>query len=254
MPGSALTRLLNATPELVTSADLSVIAGDIEAGDGLWNTLKVLATDWFYKNEHDLVVDTASMLGGLPRLGGAARYRQDQGPKVNHFRYFTNDQSVRWLSAGLSRADGDNAGFQSLAPKPAAAPRCAAAIARSRGGNKPRPIAVVLPGTMGSELTASDDPVWLNYWALLKGGLKKIAMVATASRRSGWSTRSTGRWSNSWHAATRSTSSPTTGASRCARPPPGWSARWSRWLPRPNARASRCAWLPTRWAGWSSVR
>jgi hypothetical protein len=79
MPGSALTRLLNATPELVTSADLSVIAGDIEAGDGLWNTLKVLATDWFYKNEHDLVVDTASMLGGLPRLGGAARYRQDQG-------------------------------------------------------------------------------------------------------------------------------------------------------------------------------
>lgn len=176
MPGSALTRLLNATPELVTSADLSVIAGDIEAGDGLWNTLKVLATDWFYKNEHDLVVDTASMLGGLPRLGGAARYRQDQGPKVNHFRYFTNDQSVRWLSAGLSRADGDNAGFQSLAPKPAAAPRCAAAIARSRVGNKPRPIAVVLPGTMGSELTASDDPVWLNYWALLKGGLKKIAM------------------------------------------------------------------------------
>lgn len=176
MPGSALTRLLNATPELVTSADLSVIAGDIEAGDGLWNTLKVLATDWFYKNEHDLVVDTASMLGGLPRLGGAARYRQDQGPKVNHFRYFTNDQSVRWLAAGLGRADGDNAGFLSLAPKPAAAPRCAAAIARSRGGNKPRPIAVVLPGTMGSELTAGDDPVWLNYWALLKGGLKKIAM------------------------------------------------------------------------------
>jgi hypothetical protein len=49
MPGSALTRLLNGTPELVSSADLSVIAGDIEAGDGLWNTLKVLATDWFYR-------------------------------------------------------------------------------------------------------------------------------------------------------------------------------------------------------------
>ena len=176
MPGSALTRLLNTTPELITTADLSVIAGDIEAGDGLWNTLKVLATDWFYKNEHDLVVDTASMLGGLPRLGGAARFRQDQGAKVNHFRYFTNDLSVRWLAAGLSRADGDNAGFQSLAPKPEAAPRCAAAIARSRGGNKPRPIAVVLPGTMGSELVAGDDAVWLNYWALLRGGLKKIAM------------------------------------------------------------------------------
>ena len=176
MPGSALTRLLNSTPELVSSADLSVIAGDIQAGDGLWNTLKVLATDWFYKNEHDLVVDTASMSGGLPRLGNGARFRQDQGPKVNHFRYFTNEQSVRWLRAGLTRSDGDSGGFQPIAAKGYVGPRCAAAVTRSRGGNKPRPIAVMLPGTMGSELNAGDDAVWLNYWALLKGGLKKIAM------------------------------------------------------------------------------
>lgn len=175
MPGSALTRLLNGTPELVSSADLSVIAGDIEAGDGLWNTLKVLATDWFYKNEHDLVVDTSSMSGGLPRLGGA-RFRQDDGAKVNHFRYFTNEQSVRWLRAGLTRADGDSGGFQPIVPKPFAGARCAQAVTRSRGGNKPRPIAVVLPGTMGSQLQAGDDDIWLNYWALLKGGLKKIAM------------------------------------------------------------------------------
>ena len=176
MPGSALTRLLNNTPELVSSADLSVIAGDIEAGDGLWNTLKVLATDWFYKNEHDLVVDTASMSGGLPRLGNGARVRQDQGPKVNHFRYFTNEQSVRWLRAGLTRSDGDSGGFLPIAAKPYVGPRCAAAVTRSRGGNKPRPIAIMLPGTMGSELKAGDDEIWLNYWALLKGGLKKIAM------------------------------------------------------------------------------
>ncbi len=176
MPGSALTRLLNATPALVTSADLSVIAGDIEAGDGLWNSLKVLASDWFYKNDHDLVVDTASMSGGLPRLGAAARIRQDQGARVNHFRYFTNEPSVRWLGAGLTRDNGDSAGFQPIAVAPPAAPRCAQAVARSRSGNKPRPIVVMLPGTMGSQLQAGDDDIWLNYWALLKGGLKKIAM------------------------------------------------------------------------------
>ena len=79
IPGSALTRLLNSVPELVTDADLAVIAGDIEAGDSLWNSIKVLATDWFYKNEHDLVVDTASMLGGLPRTANGARFRKDQG-------------------------------------------------------------------------------------------------------------------------------------------------------------------------------
>jgi hypothetical protein len=62
IPGSALTRLLNTVPELITESDLAVIAGDIEGGDSLWNSIKVLASDWFYRNEHDLVVDTASML------------------------------------------------------------------------------------------------------------------------------------------------------------------------------------------------
>jgi CHAT domain-containing protein len=176
VPGSALTRLLNGTPELVTSADLSVIAGDIEAGDGLWNTLKVLASDWFYKNEHDLVVDTASMRGGLTRIAQGARIRQDKGPKVNHFRYFTNEVSLRWLGAALGRAEGSSAVFLPLTVPPIAAPRCQAAVARSRESLKPRPIVVVLPGTMGSELRADNDAVWLDYWALLKGGLKRLAM------------------------------------------------------------------------------
>ncbi|PKO30368.1 MAG: hypothetical protein CVU34_19360 [Betaproteobacteria bacterium HGW-Betaproteobacteria-7] len=176
MPGSALTRLLNNTPELVSSADLSVIAGDIEAGDGLWNTLKVLASDWFYRNEHDLVVDTASMTGGLPRALGQGRFRRDQGARVNHFRYFTNEQSVRWLAAGLGRAEGESAGFLPIVGAAEPGRRCQEAVARSRSGGKPRPIAVVLPGTMGSQLRVDDDTVWLEYWALLKGGLKRLDM------------------------------------------------------------------------------
>ena len=59
MPGSALTRLLH-HPNLTTGADLSVISGDIE-GDTLWGQIKLLATDWFYGAEHDLIVDTGSM-------------------------------------------------------------------------------------------------------------------------------------------------------------------------------------------------
>ena len=175
MPGSALTRLLNGTPELASSADLSVIAGDIEAGDSLWNTLKVLASDWFYKNEHDLVVDTASMSGGLPRLGGA-RYRQDKGSKVSHFRYFTNEQSVRWLRAGLTRDEGNNAGFLPIATAPATAPRRSNTVVRSRDGKPSQPIIIVLPGTMGSQLQAGDENIWPDYQALLKGGLGRLAM------------------------------------------------------------------------------
>ena len=254
MPGSALTRLLNGTPELLSTADLSVIAGDIAAGDGLWNTLKVLASDWFYRNEHDLVVDTGSMDGGLPRPANGARLRKDAGPKVNHFRYFSNEQSVRWLRAGLVRDDGDNAGFQPLGASVPPARRCQDAVARSRGDGKPRPIAVVLPGTMGSQLRVDDDTVWLDYWALLKGGLKRLAMGRDGIARAAWSTSSTARWSSSWRAATRSRFLPTTGATRCAMRRHGWRQPWNRWSPRPNAAASRYAWSPTRWAAWWCVR
>jgi hypothetical protein len=152
IPGSALTRLLNTVPELVTESDLAVIAGDIEGGDSLWNSIKILATDWFYRNEHDLVVDTASMYGGLPRVAGGARFRKDKGSKVNHFRYFTNGQSTGWLRAALTRSDQDGAGFQPIETKPKAAPASSEFAARSRDNHTARPIAVVIPGTMGSEL------------------------------------------------------------------------------------------------------
>ena len=177
IPGSALTRLLNSVPALATDADLAAIAGDIEGGDSLWNSIKVLTTDWFYKNEHDLVVDTASMLGGLQRINGGARFRKDQGPKVNHFRYFTNGQSINWLRAALTRGDQDSGGFLPIeSPEKRRSTLGRGIFIRRRADSAPRPIAVVLPGTMGSELNAGNDRVWLNYGALFTGGLGKLRM------------------------------------------------------------------------------
>jgi hypothetical protein len=178
MPGSALTRLLQ-HPALVTSADLTVIAGDIE-GDGLWGQLKLLAVDWFYGADHDLVVNTGSMYGGLRRPDKGARFLRDQGPEVCHFNYFTNAKSVRWLVAGLTRAEGSDAGFQPLQAAPVEAPRWREAVRRSRAATAPRPLAVVLPGAMGSVLKVRGEEVWLNYWALLRGGLKHLNMGESA--------------------------------------------------------------------------
>ena len=45
-----------------------MIAGDAE-GDTVWQKLKLLVTDWFYGADHDLVVNTGSMSGGLRRPG-----------------------------------------------------------------------------------------------------------------------------------------------------------------------------------------
>ena len=69
MPGSALTRLLH-HPDLSTSADLTVIAGDAQ-GDSAWSQLKLFIADWFYGSDHDLVVNTGSMFGGIRRPAGA---------------------------------------------------------------------------------------------------------------------------------------------------------------------------------------
>ncbi|WP_341888644.1 CHAT domain-containing protein [Variovorax sp. YR752] len=174
MPGSALTRLLH-LPQLTTTADLSVICGDVQ-GKGLFGQLKMLALDWFYASDHDLVVNTGSMLGGIARAGGAARFRRDEGDQVNHFRYFTNKKSIDWLADALGREDGSDAGFLSLAEAPHEEPRWRSAVRASRSVSTPRPIAVMVPGTMGSAMSARDRGIWLEYFALMKGGLGDIAI------------------------------------------------------------------------------
>ncbi len=178
MPGSALTRLLH-HPDLQVTADLSVIAGDIE-GDSIWSQLKLLALDWFYGAEHDLVVNTGSMYGGIRRPPQGARFLWDQGPEVNHFNYFAHGKSVNWLLAGLTRGDSDDGGFQPLQAAKHEQPRWRSAVRRSRADTRPRPLAVLLPGAMGSELHADGEEIWLHYWRLLRGGLKRLRIDAPA--------------------------------------------------------------------------
>lgn len=172
MPGSALTRLIQ-LPGLATQADLSVIAGDVE-GDSLWGKLKWLAADWFYGAEHDLVVNTGSMSGGIRRAEKRARWLMDRGAQVNHFRYFANAASLRWLASGLLRDDAHDGGYAPFEQARSEEPRWRSAVARSRAADAPRPIVVVIPGTMGTELMVGDSRVWLSYWSLLRGGLADI--------------------------------------------------------------------------------
>lgn len=172
MPGSPLIRLLN-LPTLQVSADLSVIAGDVQ-GDSIWSRLKLLATDWFYGGEHDLVVNTPSMLGGARRPDHGARFERDQGASVNHFNYFKNEKTIRLLASGLTRTEGNLGGFRPISSASEHVPGLEKAIARSRSGSTPRPIAIMLPGTMGSALRVGSKDIWLHYRRLMFGGLGKL--------------------------------------------------------------------------------
>lgn len=175
MPESPLVALLNTSPALA-AADLRVIAGDLE-GVGLAGRLKTFATDLFFRQDHDLVVDTSAMFGGVRRVAGRAYYFFDRGSDVSHFRYFANPHSRRRVADGLL-APAAPPGFQPLPSQsgavPAASVRGAGSRVSSAGMTADRPVVVVLPGIMGSHLASGDDTVWLDWDDLAAGGLTRL--------------------------------------------------------------------------------
>jgi hypothetical protein len=178
MPDSGVVRLANAGSSNA-AGDLTVIAGDIEP-DAWWARLVVWMTDRFYDGDHDLIVNTASMYGGLSRAGQAL-LSYHKGPSVNHFTYFRNAGSAGQIVRGLMRAPGDTAGFEHL-EQPGQTPEALdTLIARAvivKPSPKPRPVAIVIPGIMGSELFAGNDRIWISILRLIGGGLKRIAIGA----------------------------------------------------------------------------
>ncbi|TJZ74796.1 CHAT domain-containing protein [Chitiniphilus eburneus] len=185
IPGSALTRALNLY-QLEVDSELRVIAGDNEAGSGLAG-LKTLLADVFYAlHDHDYVVQSRSMFGGLARLQTRAKSLFVHGTNVTHFSYFSNAQTARALLAALA---GNDADFQSLTQDEARARGVLQAITGPQyarldpderlrglyaGANAQRlPILVVLPGIMGSELSIGQERVWVSM-GLLNGDIERL--------------------------------------------------------------------------------
>jgi CHAT domain-containing protein/pimeloyl-ACP methyl ester carboxylesterase len=178
MPTSPLVKSLNRF-DVTVNADLSVISGDTEAG-GIWDKLKLLALDRFYEDDHDLAVNSSSMIGGARRTAGG-RFFFDQGEQVNHFHYFVNDRTAEKIRDGLLWRDTSPVGFAPIEDRPrppiARAARGGARPAGSRPAG-PRPVVFVLPGIMGSHLKRGESRVWLNLPNLLFGGLEALHIGA----------------------------------------------------------------------------
>jgi hypothetical protein len=169
MPESPLVALLN-RPGKRCHADLHVLGGDIK-GQGILGRLKVLATDFYYREDHDLVVNTPSMFGGAARMADI-RYWIDHGGAVDHFSYFRNpDTAERLLSALLKP---DQATFHTLRLLPH---EITMEDYRKRTP-APQPIVFVLPGIMGSHLQVGKNRVWLDFVDLSAGGLRNLKFDA----------------------------------------------------------------------------
>jgi len=189
LPDSAMGMLLASAPHRADTR-MAIVAGDIEGG-GLAKRLGTMFTDWMFfdKADNDLVVDTASMYGGLAYRAQAQAIFV-QGENVNHFRYFRDDTAtadglplptalLRWLTDAepAKLPEWATRALPAIDPDDRVAPPDAPA---SRGGGH-APILVVLPGIMGSHLKADRRRVWLAPLDLARGSLGQIAFDSEAT-------------------------------------------------------------------------
>jgi len=173
MPGSPTVRMLNRA-DVEVNADLHVIGGDV-AGDGLFSRFKVLLTDLFYRDDHDLVVNTPAMFGGVNRRS-PVRYWIDTGAHVNHFAYFENSNTASRVCAGLLQREG--VVFRTLNETPSA---LSATTYRKRS-LEPQPIVFVLPGIMGSHLAIDGERIWLDFAQIAFGGMSRLGVKSSGDR------------------------------------------------------------------------
>jgi CHAT domain-containing protein len=188
MPESALVRWLNHSDENV-GGDLRVIAGDVQ-GDSLSSWLKTLVSDAFFWTDNDLVVQTRSMYGGRPRAGGSS-YFLDRGGKVSHFGYFSNPTTAQAVRRALTEDEPE--GFQIIGQ----ISRAGLSSSGSRGGvsrggvqgvlgaSPAKPVVIVLPGILGSELSDGRGKLWLGPRVI--NGLQKLSWrEADSVAATGW--------------------------------------------------------------------
>jgi CHAT domain-containing protein len=184
-PESPFLKVLNSPGTTIDiNNPLIVISGNCKIGFQL-KALVIIASKLFYAVDNDLVVNTRSMYLGSKRHD-ALKYLFDETTDVDHFHYFANEKTSNALLDAL-KADGDlaAAGFKSEQQKRLVEAERNALLKAEGGkifvtkvtGN--RPIAVVLPGIMGSNLSVAGDSIWINYLGFLKGDLRRLDITNT---------------------------------------------------------------------------
>jgi hypothetical protein len=197
IPGSPLTRALAACEARPTDR-LRVIAGDT-AARGLSGVFTLIADVFYGWHDHDYVVHTRSMFGGLRRVAQAPRSLRWEHSSVSHFAYFGDDSASRTglMTALAGRDDGfapmaedeqrtrtgQRGPLQALKADPLSRRTFEDWQKQARSAPQARkPVLVVLAGIMGSELKRTDaavgSPVWLSLRSMLGGQLAELDLDA----------------------------------------------------------------------------
>lgn len=192
-PASPFIKVLNDQSNKIPGdgCPLTVISGNGTvsiSGSGLMVILGRL----FYWQRNDLVVNTDSMYLGAKRTGNI-QYFFDQGTDVNHVKYFANIKTREAINLALNTPDGTLIpGFKSI-PQDSIPGSDRAILGLEHGelstdAGVPsglRPIVVLLPGIMGSNLSRDGCKVWINYLSAVFGGLTKLDFAGNKSVTAG---------------------------------------------------------------------
>lgn len=175
-PDSPFIKVLNfqGTSKEIDS-HLIAIAGSSELSMA-FKSLLVLVGKFFFRGKNDLVVDTASMEFGAKRIKGNVYLYLEETGKIDHITYFKTPKIRKIIQTGLlgsleefsgtNRTDGITF------------------LRGDRGGlvleggryngtevSGKKPILIMLPGIMGSNLKDQESLLWINYRRFLLGHL-----------------------------------------------------------------------------------
>ncbi|HTN17686.1 MAG TPA: hypothetical protein VL092_08400, partial [Chitinophagaceae bacterium] len=178
-PDSPFIKVLNnPAPAVTVDGLLMVISGNSRINLS-FKSLVIIATKLFFSSGNDLVVNTASMYQGA-RRAKPVQYFLDEEGVVDHFRYFSNKRTNDALLLALKAPDDKLLpGFSFLQQAEQEAQRNA--LLNLEGGQVfkntvtgKRPIVVLLPGIMGSNLSHDGQLIWINYFRFISGRLSDL--------------------------------------------------------------------------------
>ncbi|WP_084438854.1 DUF7379 domain-containing protein [Algoriphagus mannitolivorans] len=179
-PESPFIKVLNFQGTSIQIDSLLHVVGGSSELSLEFKGLVVLAGKLFFRGQNDLVVDTESMKWGTPRPEGKASYYIDSSKKINHIVYFGTPETQEKIFLGLQEnVATTRGGFQVI--QRAKKSDLDRGVFGIEGGKTKRekvtgkrPILLLLPGIMGSNLTVNDDMVWINYARFLTGQLSRL--------------------------------------------------------------------------------
>ncbi|MEB2785906.1 DUF7379 domain-containing protein [Algoriphagus persicinus] len=177
-PKSTFIKALNhQASEVKIEIPLFVVGGSSELSVS-FKSLVVLLGKFFFRGKNDLVVDTESMKWGSLRDSGKVAIFIEKSGKINHFKYFSTPATLEAIIQGLSAEVGVIPDLFDL--RITSEGRGVLGIEHGEyasdevSGN--RPIAILIPGIMGSNIGKKDDLLWINYLRFLKGELTELAL------------------------------------------------------------------------------